>query len=93
MLCDRIKELRETNGYSQSQLAKKLGVTRSSVNAWEMGLSTPTTQYVIALSKLFRVTSDYLLELETHYSLSLDGYSEEEISVILNLLNLLSKKH
>ena len=43
MIYDMIKTLREEAGYSQAQLAKKLDVTRSSVNAWEMGLSTPTT--------------------------------------------------
>lgn len=36
MICDRIKQLREQAGYSQAQLAKRLDVTRSSVNAWEM---------------------------------------------------------
>ena len=34
MICDRIKQLREQAGYSQAQLAKRLDVTRSSVNAW-----------------------------------------------------------
>ena len=50
MISIRIKELREKAGYSQSQLAKKLDVTRSSVNAWEMGLSSPTTQYIVAMA-------------------------------------------
>ena len=36
MISDRIKQLRETAGYSQAQLAKKPDVTRSSVNAWDM---------------------------------------------------------
>ena len=86
MLCEKIKELRENAGYSQSQLAKKLDVTRSSVNAWEMGLSMPTTQYVVALSKLFHVSSDYLLGLETEKTLVLDGYSETETALVYNLL-------
>ena len=64
MLYDIIKELREDAGYSQAQLAKKLDVTRSSVNAWEMGISAPTTQYIVALAKLFHVSTDYLLGLE-----------------------------
>ena len=63
MICDRIKQLREQAGYSQAQLAKRLDVTRSSVNAWEMGLSMPTTQYVVTLAKLFHVSADYLLGL------------------------------
>lgn len=87
MLCEKIKELRENAGYSQSQLAKKLDVTRSSVNAWEMGLSMPTTQYVVALSKLFHVSTDYLLGLEKSKTLILDGYNENEIELIYNLIN------
>ena len=86
MICDKIKELRETAGYSQSQLAKKLDVTRSSVNAWEMGLSTPTTQYIVALAKLFHVSADYLLGMETDLSISLNEYSEEEVNLIFTML-------
>lgn len=86
MISDRIKELREQAGYSQSQLAKRLDVTRSSVNAWEMGLSTPTTQYIVALSKLFHVSADYILGIEADRAISLRGYDEEEIALILSLL-------
>ena len=38
MISERIRQLREQAGFSQSMLAKKLDVTRSSVNAWEMGI-------------------------------------------------------
>ena len=87
MVSDRIKELREKAGFSQAQLAKRLDVTRSSVNAWEMGLSTPTTQYVVALAKLFHVSTDYLLGLEPELTLSLEKYTQEEISLLFDLLN------
>lgn len=86
MVSERIRELREKSGYSQSQLAKKIDVTRSSVNAWEMGLSTPTTQYIVALSKLFHVSADYLLGLEKTHTIVLDGYSTEEIEVLYSLI-------
>ena len=39
MIADNIKRLRENAGLSQAALARKLGVTRASVNAWEMELS------------------------------------------------------
>ena len=87
MVSDRIKELREKAGFSQAQLAKRLDVTWSSVNAWEMGLSTPTTQYVVALAKLFHVSTDYLLGLEPELTLSLERYTQEEISLLFGLLN------
>ncbi|MBQ8830209.1 MAG: helix-turn-helix transcriptional regulator [Oscillospiraceae bacterium] len=92
MLFDRIKELRENAGFSQAQLAKKLDVTRSSVNAWEMGLSMPTTQYVVALAKLFHVSSDYLLGLEREKTLLLDNYSETEIELIYSLVKYIDSK-
>ena len=93
MISDKIKELREQAGYSQSDLAKKLDVTRSSVNAWEMGLSTPTTQYIVALTKLFHVSADYILGTEADMSISLRGYSEEEVALVLNLLKYFDGQH
>lgn len=86
MICDRIKQLREQAGYSQAQLAKRLDVTRSSVNAWEMGLSMPTTQYVVTLAKLFHVSADYLLGLTDSSSIVLDGYTQEEIELLYKLI-------
>ena len=46
---------------TQAELAKKLGITRSSVNAWEMGISVPSTQYIVELALLYNVSTDYLL--------------------------------
>ncbi len=86
MIYDRIKQLRVESGYSQSDIAKKLGISRSSVNAWEMGLSTPTTPYIIELSKLFHVTTDYLLGIESQKVVILDGYKQSEIEVLYNLI-------
>ena len=86
MIAERIKELREKAGLSQAALAKKLDVTRSSVNAWEMGLSTPTTQFVVALCRQFHVSADYLLGLDSSYSLSLEGYAQDEIGLLFEMI-------
>lgn len=60
MIGDRIKELREQYGMTQTALAKKLCLSRSAINAWEVGISIPSTQYVVELAMLFRVSSDFL---------------------------------
>ena len=86
MISEKIKILRDKPGMSQAHLAKQLDVTHSSVNAWEMGLSTPTTQYVAAMAQLFHVSSDYLLGIENRIQITLDGYSQEETKLIFNLL-------
>ena len=91
MIGDKIRELRESAGYSQAELARRLSVTRSSVNAWESGLSAPTAVYIVELAKLFRVTSDYLLGLDTSSTLNLSGLSEEELHLIYSLLDYFQK--
>ena len=92
MICDTIKKLRETAGYSQSSLAKALGVTRSAVNAWEMGLSIPTTQYVAELTQLFHVSADYMLGLDNTESIYIGNLSEEEKHILYSLLNYFHNK-
>lgn len=92
MISERIRQLREQAGYSQSMLAKKLDVTRSSVNAWEMGISAPTTQYLVAMAKLFHVSSDYMLGMESALQLSLDGYTPEETRLIFDLIKYFDQR-
>ena len=92
MISERIRQLREQAGYSQSMLAKKLDVTRSSVNAWEMGISAPTTQYVVAMAKLFHVSSDYMPGMESALQLSLDGYTPEETRLIFDLIKYFDQR-
>ncbi len=92
MICETIKALREKAGYSQTSLARELNVTRSSVNAWEMGISTPTTQYIISMAKLFHVSTDYLLGQEPTLSIRLEGYTQEETDLIYGLLRYFDSK-
>lgn len=92
MICDTIKELRERAGLSQAALAKKVGVTRSAVNAWEMGLSIPTTQYVAELAQLFHVSADFMLGLDNTEAIYIGGLSEEEKHILYSMLNYFQNK-
>lgn len=92
MVADRIKRLREQYGITQSELAKQLGITRSSVNAWEMGISTPSTQYIVELASIFDVSTDFLLGVENTVSINVSGLSDKDIellnSIVLHLKNM-----
>lgn len=90
---DRLKSLRQQAGLTQSELAKKLSLTRASVNAWEMGLSAPSTPFVVELSKLLNVTTDYLLGLADTLTIRTDGLNEKEVAVILNMIECLKAAH
>lgn len=92
MISDKIKQLREQYNYSQSDLANKLGIARTSVLAWENQTSQPAMKHIVELAKLFRVSTDYLLEAESKRTLSLDGLSDDEIAIICSLLNYFDNK-
>ncbi len=64
ILADKIIEERKKNGWSQEELAEKLNVTRQSVSKWEGAQSVPDLQRILEMSKLFGVSTDYLLKDE-----------------------------
>ena len=64
ILADKITEERKKNGWSQEELAEKLGVSRQAVSKWESAGSVPDLQKVIRLAELFGVSTDYLLKDE-----------------------------
>ncbi|MGM9937394.1 MAG: helix-turn-helix domain-containing protein [Candidatus Ornithomonoglobus sp.] len=86
---ERLKGLRNNMGITQSDLAKKLSLTRASVNAWEMGLSVPSTPVIVELAMLFHVSTDYLLGLDNNITISTDFLTEKEIAVIMNMIDCL----
>ena len=93
MIANQIRYLREQRGLTQADLAKKLGITRSSVNAWEMGVSVPSVQYVIELAKIFQVSTDYILGVNSSWSISLSGLSNADVQMVCTIVNLLRSKH
>lgn len=90
---DRLKSLRAKMGLTQADLAKKLSLTRASVNAWEMGLSAPSTPFIVELSRLFNVSTDYLLGLDDTAVIRTDNLSDEEIAVLMNTVQCFLKLH
>ena len=92
MIGERIHRLRERAGLSQAELARRLSVTRSAVNAWESGLSAPTAYYIAELAKLFHISADFLLGIDAAESISLRDLSEDEISLLYQMLAYFDKR-
>ena len=85
-LAEKIKALRESAGLTQAEVARMLGISRSGVNAWEMGLSVPSTQYIVELAKKFDVSTDYLLGIESTSTISVKGLSDKQVAVLLETI-------
>lgn len=92
-LPERIKYLREQQHMTQADLARKVGLTRSSVNGWEMGLVVPSTAVIVELARIFHTTTDYLLGIAEDEVLTLTGLTSEEKSILNNLVDCFQKSH
>ncbi len=60
-LPEKLKALRTQHGFSQKQVADKLGVSPSIVSGYETGERTPSTEILLAISYLFNTSTDFLL--------------------------------
>ena len=76
ILADKIIDLRKKNGWSQEELAEKLGVSRQAVSKWESAQVIPDLGRVLAMADLFSVTTDYLLRDENTRRYLLDLSAE-----------------
>lgn len=61
----KLQALRARAGFSQEELASRLGVSRQAVSKWELDKAAPDVAYIVAISTLFAVTTDYLLKDDT----------------------------
>lgn len=92
-LYERIHDLRERSGMTQTDLAMRMGVTRSGVNAWEMGISKPTLDNLITLSRIFHTTTDYLLGTSNEDTIVITDFTIEEKELILRMVNYMKASH
>lgn len=68
----RVKQLRKDNGWSQDEMAQKLGVTRSAIGNWEQGTREPTYETLEAVADLFNCEMQYLIGEKPASDLSID---------------------
>ena len=73
-LTEKLFELRKEKGWSQEKLAEQINVSRQSISKWESGQVLPEIEKIIEISKIFQVTTDYLL---------LDENSEKDSTAVI----------
>lgn len=85
MIAEKIKALRQARGWTQSELARRMGVTRNGINSWEQGLSMPSLSSLVELAKVFSVTTDYLLGLEQLQTINVSALSERDVALLAEI--------
>ena len=83
----KIKELRNGRNISQSEFAELLGVTKSAVSSYENGTRLPSYEVLVKISRIFKVSTDYLLGCSTGASLDVSGLTARQISTLQEIVD------
>lgn len=97
MIGERLAEMRKDHGDTQAALAERLGVSLPTVRAWEQEKSSPSHETLVAICRLYDVSSDYLLgltDLDPAYvqKKRLDQLTAEERAAVRDYENYLRWK-
>ena len=84
---DRLKQLRTSKSLSQSQLARKLSITKSMVSAYENAVRLPSHDVFIKIARFFNVSTDYLYGFNERQFLDTTGLSDNQIKILTILID------
>lgn len=93
----KLRELRRERGWTQAQVAERIGGTASVVSAYENGIRQPSYEALIRLSRLYGVSTDYLLGVsgrrtpDSQHLVSLDGLTPSKIAMVTQLIDALKE--
>lgn len=90
----KLKELRSKYGLTQKQIAERVGVSPSIVSGYETGERTPSTEVLLALSRLFHTSTDYLLGRKApgqEILVDLDGLTEKQKAAVILLVQAMKE--
>ena len=85
----RLKQLREKHNLSQSQVAKRLGITSAAISSYENNIPLPSVNVLAELALLYRVSTDYLLGLDNRTAIVLEDLTPRQSAVIQEVMDTL----
>ena len=90
---DRLKGLRSKNGMTQTRLAQLLNITKSVVSYYERQERMPSPDVLVKLASIFHVSVDYLMRIDKKKTIDVSDLSDEDISVLNHMADILRKKN
>lgn len=83
----KLKVMRVNKHLSQEQLAKRIGITKSMVSAYETSMRMPSYEVLIKAALFFNVSLDYLLGLKEYDFLNVSGLSERQKAILADIID------
>ena len=84
---NRLKTLRIKKKLTQQQLADLLRLTKSVISAYENGLRYPAYDVLIKISRIFKVSTDFLLGVEIKREIDTSGLTDEQVEALIVLID------
>lgn len=102
---EKLKKLRKNRGWSQGQLAQKIGADLQRISKYERGVMWPTMELMVRIARAFEVTVDYLIRDEgnaaigkiknktlLHQIEEVNNLPDEELQTIISFLDAFIKR-
>lgn len=88
----RIKKLRQSKNLTQLQIAKRLNISKSMISAYENDIRLPSYDVLIKLSRIFNVSTDFLLGINSNRTINVSGLTDKQIEIINTIIGEFQKK-
>ena len=93
MFGDTLKQLRTSKKMSQKELAERINIARSVISFYESGDRMPSYEVLIKISRIFNVTTDYLLGIERGRMVDVSGLNENDVAAVTTVIEALKNKN
>ncbi|MCL2636781.1 MAG: helix-turn-helix domain-containing protein [Oscillospiraceae bacterium] len=90
-MAEKIRTLRLQKGLTQTEIAKRLNITKNSVNVWETGACAPSLINLARLAQIFGVSTDYLLGVNERVTVDITEYDDLQREAIHSLTQIFNK--
>lgn len=91
MFAEKLKNLRTAHKMSQKELAERIGIAKSVISFYESGERFPSYDVLIKISRIFNVTTDFLLDVERGRMIDISGLSDEDAAVVASVIEALKR--
>ena len=89
---EKLKSLRLEENLTQKQIADRIGLAISAVSSYESGSRYPSYDVLVKLSRIFHVSTDYLLGITDKRNVDVTGLNDSEIELVSQLVDMLRNK-
>ena len=93
MLAQRISRLRTQQSMTQKELAKRCGVSETTIKNWESGANEPHLEHIRKLCYALNTSADFLLGINERYMISLENLEDSDIDHVKQTVQLLHNKN